>query len=110
MSGSLTFWHAFRFDDTNLDLPDYAGRGELELYLQPFADNGDGGGPLMIQLRSRILGRSLAQNLEANALWHTPGKVFLPDLFVQLFSGYAENLLTYEEKRTVLRIGVAFLR
>jgi phospholipase A1/A2 len=108
-SGSLTVWHASGFDSTNLDLPEFAGRGELELYFQPHAHAGNGG-PLTLQIRSRILGDHVFQNVEANMLWQIPGKHVFPDAFVQVFSGYAENLLTYREKRTVLRIGLAVLR
>jgi outer membrane phospholipase A len=113
VSGSLAAWHALALEPTNHDLVDYAGRGEIEVFVQPFLKDSAHVGPVSLQLRSRLLGRQPVTNLEANLLVHLTGgaeRWFTPSLFVQLFSGYAENLLTYQEKRTVVRAGVALVQ
>lgn len=111
-SGALSLWHPWGMEATNADLVDYAGRGELMMYFQPYARGGDGGW-LALQVRSRLFGSRAVNNVEVNAIVDLPGPVgryFASSGFVQLFSGYAENLLTYNERRTVLRAGIALLR
>lgn len=111
VSGTLSLWNPWDEEDTNPDLVDYAGRGELTLFLQPWADDGDAG-PLTMQLRTRLFGSRAVRNVELNLMGDVPflGRWLLPQPFVQVFSGYAENLLTYDEKRTVVRVGLGLLR
>lgn len=112
LSGTVTVWHPWGVEDGNPDLPDYAGRGELNLFYQPFLDE-RGGGPVTVQLRTRLWGARVVNNAELNLLVDLPfgiERYVPPQLFVQVFSGYAENLLTYQEKRTVVRVGLGLLR
>lgn len=111
VSATLSLWIPWGEEPNNRDLADYTGYGELMVYLQPGAAGGDGG-PLSLQLRSR-LGRKVVQSVEANVMYDVQGRAgqyFTPSVFVQLFSGYAENLLTYNQRRTVVRAGLAVLR
>lgn len=112
VSGSLTGWHAFGIEDTNADLVDYAGRGAAEVYAHPFMRSSEEPGWLTLHVRSHVFGRTPVTNVEANAMvfpW-SGSRLLTPALTVQLFSGYAEHLLTYDERRTVVRFGLAISR
>lgn len=111
VSGTLALWNAWGVEPTNHDLVDYAGRGELTLFYQPYLDNRDGA-PVTVEMRTRLLGARAVNNVELNVLVDVPGirRYVPPQIFMQLFSGYAENLLTYNEKRTVVRVGLGLLR
>ncbi|HEX8385503.1 MAG TPA: phospholipase A [Rubricoccaceae bacterium] len=121
LSGGLSLWYPMPGDE-NPDLADYTGRGELTVGFQPRVDGFEpSDSPITIQARSRVWGRRPAMNLEVNALFDVPlltslfrgdvrPRAFKPHLMAQFFTGYAENLLTYTERRTVVRFGFAFLR
>jgi phospholipase A1 len=110
ISGSLTLWHQWALEPTNRDLLDFAGRGEAELYLQPF-QNGADGGWLTVNARSRVWGKNPITNVELNVLAQLPDRFMLPpSIFAQYFNGYAENLLSYNEHRNVFRIGLGVVR
>jgi phospholipase A1/A2 len=112
LSGTAAAWYPWGEEPTNPDLADYAGHGELTLFYQPFLQDNDGG-PLTVQLRTRLFGARAVNNAELNVLVDLPfgiGRYVPPQLFAQLFTGYAENLLTYNEKRTVVRVGLGLLR
>lgn len=113
ISGSVSAWHTMGLEPTNPDLEEYAGRGEIELFLQPFLKDSAHTGPVSLQLRSRVFGRQPVTNVEANLLIHLSGaseRWFTPSLLIQVFSGYAENLLTYDKNRTVVRAGLGIMR
>ncbi len=110
ISGSLSLWRQWALEPTNRDLVDFAGRGEAELYLQPFQKGSDGGW-LTINARSRVWGKNPITNVELNVLAHLPDRFMLPpSIFAQYFNGYAENLLSYNEHRNVFRIGLGVVR
>lgn len=111
VSGTLSLWNPWDAEGTNANLADYAGRGELTLFFQPWAQDGDAG-PLTVQLRTRLFGSRAVRSVELNLMGDLPlvGGWLIPQPFVQVFSGYAENLLTYDEKRTVVRVGLGLLR
>ena len=113
LAANITFWKPFHVDTVNTDLPDYAGRGEVKLFFQPFLKPGRDFGLVSLEARARILGKQPVTNLELNLLVHITerfGRVFTPSLMVQLFTGYAEDLQTYSQPRTGVRIGFAAIR
>jgi len=114
LAGSLSLWHAWGIADENADLLGFAGRGEANLFIAPFHDRVGNAQTLVLHARSRLLGNDLVSNVEVNTYYGLPswlgGNIFTPSLVVQVFSGYAENLLTYNERRTVARFGIAVLR
>jgi outer membrane phospholipase A len=114
LAGSVSLWHAWGIADENADLLDFAGRGEANLFVAPFHARVGNAQTLVLHARSRLLGKDLVSNVEVNAYYGLPswlgGNIFTPSLVVQVFSGYAENLLTYNERRTVARFGIAVLR
>jgi phospholipase A1/A2 len=115
--GTFAAWKPFAVDNEHPALPDYAGRAEIKLYFQPLIGKDYRLDQLGFSLATRVLGSSVLRNVEGalylspfNPTGGQPQPPFTPSLVVQIFHGYAENLLTYRERHTVLRVGVAFIR
>ena len=118
--GEIRGWRAFSVGAENPDIRDFAGRGEITLNLQPLVRQHVSLADLGAAARLRIGGKPFWTNSEVNAYvgsrvisW-IPGLSFLTRLnasvMLQHFSGTAEDLLTYRDKRTVTRIGLATVR
>lgn len=115
-------WDTFGVADDNRDLADYAGRGEVTMSWQPLvkrcaAGDGCGLGALGMSLKSRVAGKDPVMNVELNGYLglggyqtlrgQQPGKAVNVSLMGQYFHGRGENLLTYKERRSELRLGFA---
>ena len=111
--GYFRFWEPFGVASENRDLPQYAGQGEVSVSWQPFIRQHYPLGAAGINLRSRIAGKGLIQNIELNGFLDPDalglGKV-TPSLMIQVFYGTGEDLLTYDEARFALRVGFSMLR
>jgi outer membrane phospholipase A len=112
---SVSLWHAFGIGDENPEIRDTNGRGEVRLAVQPRLRGGEHGlGELGFLLKSRILGEDPVANVEANVFADlgtlTRISGVLPTFMGQVFWGTGENLLTYDEKRLVVRLGIAFIK
>ena len=113
LAGSFQVWHAFGLAPENADLLDFAGRAGTELFVTPFHDSVGNTRTLVLHARSRFFGKDPITNVEANLYYGFPGlfgDIVTPSLMMQVFSGYAENLLTYDEPRTTFRVGIAIVR
>jgi outer membrane phospholipase A len=113
LAGSFDVWHAFGLAPENADLLDFAGRAGAELFVTPFHDSVGNTRTLVLHARSRFFGKDPITNVEANLYYGFPGlfgDIVTPSLMIQVFSGYAENLLTYDERRTTVRVGIAIVR
>lgn len=113
VSGGATVWHAFGLEQNNMTLRDYAGRGEAEVYVQPFATKGEPG-LVTVHARTRLAGKSLITNAELNLLLQPSS---LPSfhwlsaaIHAQLFRGYAETLRVFDHRHTSFRLGLALFR
>lgn len=109
--GSLVFtpkiWHMFGEADENFDLLDFAGYFELDSRYE--FSNGS---------RFHILGRRGKRKGGVEFSYSfkvpffnnpaTPQYRFDPWIHLRYWTGYGENLLTYNEKSSSLRLGVAF--
>ena len=110
-SASLRVWLPVRIAADNSDLPDYVGYGELRgkvslVDLQPWF-----GGDVEVDVALRkgtgglkrgSLQLSLSTRPWRLARWATPF------IYVQLFHGHAERLISYNESTTNIRVGIAF--
>lgn len=129
-------WRPFTVATENADLADYAGRGEVTLNVQPFvrspaATPSTGGmGTLGARARWRVLGRDAVVGQEYNVYvgtgvldllqWNRTHRLLQlvrraagwvnASVVVQYYHGYAENLLTYRERRSAFRLGLATVR
>jgi phospholipase A1 len=113
--GGVSLWLPFGVADDNSDIADRNGRGEVRFAVQPLLENGRRGlGTLGLVVKSRILGEDPVANVEAN-VFVDPGllagwSAVLPTLMGQVFWGTGENLLTYDERRLVVRLGIALIK
>lgn len=115
--GLFKAWRPFGIDD-NVDIEDYAGRAELALGFQPLVASRAGLGSLGLLVKTRLFGENLVTNSEITLFL---GAEALPldnkmrgaatrlnaSLAIQRFEGYAENLLTYRDRHTTWRVGLA---
>ena len=107
---SFKLLYSYWFNPSNTDLPQYRGVWETEItlsnFLGPFFEFDD------LSLRLYPGGTSYTdptqggQELTFRA--KSAGRSFLPLFVMQLFHGYAENLLNYQENRFVFRAGFGF--
>ena len=118
--GGIKGWHAFSIAPQNPDITDFVGRGELTLNIQPLVRQHLTLGDVGLAARMRIAGKPFWTNSELNAFVGAKIISWIPGLsgfsrlnasvMIQRFSGTGENLLTYRERRTVTRIGLATVR
>ncbi len=112
-SGGVALWLPWGVEEQHADIVDFAGRGEAEFYWQPHARDGDPG-LLTVHTRTRVWGKQILSNAELNVLLHLNAVQCLSKLSAalhfQVFHGSAETLLTYRDRRTVARVGLAVLR
>jgi outer membrane phospholipase A len=114
---TATGWIPFGVADENPALPDFAVRGEVKLYFQPWIGKKFRLDQRGFSVALRTLGKHGISNVEAAGYlgFGSPsgGQVqprVTPSLMLHVFRGYAENLLTYQERRTAVRMGFAFIR
>ncbi len=102
----------------NADINDQIGRAEVGVFAAPGqAEDGEYGAATLF-VTSRVWGETFFRNLEANLIL-TPtrqegdisavGRRVNLSLIFQLFHGYGENLLDYDQVHTSFRFGFAFL-
>jgi phospholipase A1/A2 len=118
--GGVRGWQAFSVAPENPDIKDFEGRGEVVVNVQPLVWRGLYLGDLGFAARLRVDGKPFWTNSELNVyvgsrvLCWIPGLAGLQRLnasvMLQRFSGTGEDLLTYRQKRTVTRIGLATVR
>lgn len=113
--GGVSFWLPFGVAEDNPDIADRNGRGEVRIAVQPLLRDGESGlGTLGLVVKSRVLGEDPVANVEANVFADvgvlTGFTGVLPTLMAQVFWGTGENLLTYDEKRFVVRLGIALIK
>lgn len=102
----------------NADINDQIGRAEVGLFAAPGrASDSDYGGASLF-LTSRVWGETFFRNVEANLILSPTrqdgsisevGRRLNLSLIFQLFHGYGENLIDYNQVHTSFRGGVAFL-
>jgi phospholipase A1 len=92
--------HENAADDDNPDITHYIGRAELGLWWTPDKQNSYG-------LTARALGRGSMQIEWSHALGD-PDKSALR-LHAQLFSGYGDTLIEYNQRRTVFTLGLSLV-
>lgn len=110
VSASLTAWQPWGVEEGSSDLPDFAGRGELDLFWHPIRPMNNVA-PYTVNLRARLAGKRLIPGAEVNAIANLPRCLGLtPSLMIQYFDGYAENLLLYRNRQRVFRIGFGILQ
>lgn len=114
---SLSIWSINKlgllsYEQTNSNITDYCGSGEIAIYYQPLFNGGDYGlGHLGFRISSRYtFNQYLFRNMEA-AMYINPfkSKYWAPSLMVQYFIGYGENLLDYNKFSNSIRVGLAII-
>jgi len=85
-------------------ISDYAGNFELEVF-QRIPESVAWG----VILRHGSKGKSVIADISIQHRYLVPWKnEFNPHWYLQLFSGHGEDLLNYDQERTVLRLGLRF--
>ncbi|MEN0059898.1 MAG: phospholipase A [Bdellovibrio sp.] len=108
---SLKGWVPYSVEDTNERLVEYRGHYEgsvtLASFLGPYFERSDltlrffaGGHAGMDPTQG---GQEVTLRLKGPVT-----KIFLPVLTLQLYHGYAESLLNYDQKKTEFRVGIGF--
>ena len=118
--GGVRGWQAFSVAPENPDILDFVGRGEIDVSVQPLLWRGLYLGDLGFAARLRVDGQTFWTNQEWNLYVGSRVLSWIPGLssisrlnasvMIQRFSGTGEDLLTYRQKRTVTRIGLATVR
>jgi outer membrane phospholipase A len=102
----------------NADINDQIGRAEVGVFAAPGTAEDDKYGGATLFVTSRVWGETFFRNIEANLLLtparkegniSTVGRRVNLSLIFQLFHGYGENLLDYDQVHTSFRFGFAFL-
>jgi phospholipase A1/A2 len=120
--GHVRAWHAM-VGAENPGLPKYAGRGEISVSFQPFADKkGEHDlGSRGFNAKLRFAGKPFFASQELN-LFLGPRKDDMVErgrhwlarlntsLMLQYFHGTAENLLSYNDSHSAFRVGLATVR
>jgi len=107
---SFKAWLPFTLNSNNSDLSRYRGIWELQMtlvnLLGPFFEANElslrlyPGGPW--------LSNPIAGGQELTLKTKINFKPFLPFFVMQIFHGYGENLLNYNDERTAFRVGIGF--
>jgi outer membrane phospholipase A len=104
----------FAVDSDNADIVRYRGYGEATLVYgyDPVSPTWWGGGQLGATYFHGASATLSRQGLEAFAEWRPAYGVsswrFTPYIYVQLFAGYGEYLLAYDQRETAFRAGISF--
>lgn len=119
IAATLLVWHAFDLEDNNPDLPDYNGRGELTVHLQPLSALHYDMGSFGSTIKLRLGGRQFVTSREIN-VFVRPSRLLGPargmfsflnsSIALQWFSGTGETLLDYNVRRSSFRVGLATVR
>lgn len=114
LRATLEAWLPLFISNTNSDITEFLGYGRLGASYGFAAGTSDFWGGLQLGA-TYVRGWTLEaqQGLELFLEWrpgyggHVRWWRFTPNFFAQLYSGYGEYLLAYDEPRTALRIGIS---
>ncbi len=107
---SLRVYAVTNVDDTNRNIRDYAGYWDLTLYALNLTSSSHGEG---LDLGLNIFAGREGYNFDkggvtASLRYSFKPLKFNPDILLQYYRGYLENLLEYEKKVERLRLGLMF--
>lgn len=106
----------FWMDDRNNNITSYRGYGEATLVYgyDPARPHWWGGGHVSVMYFQGAVADLARHGLEADLQWRPAygNRVswwrLTPNFYAQLFQGYGEYLLAYDQKETAFRIGISF--
>ncbi|AUN99161.1 hypothetical protein DOM21_05170 [Bacteriovorax stolpii] len=105
--GELKLQHIYSKANNNRNIVDYMGYWELKMIVTHILTIGKG----RLDLEYRVFAGKKVVNFssggrELGLIYHFGSPNFNPSIYFQYFSGYAENLLSYDKKQSNARLGL----